>query len=58
MTQSPLPLTPSGLPPLQHAYAMSGLQAQGYTLDKALAVPLIRQSLEAHARAITEPRKA
>lgn len=57
MTQPPLALTASGVPPLRLAFDRSTLAGQGFTYEKALAVPLIRQALECHARAITNPNR-
>jgi hypothetical protein len=37
---------------LRLAYARGTLCDQGYTYEQAMAIPLVRQALECHARAI------
>lgn len=58
MTQTALPLAGTTLPPIRQAFDASTLRDQGYTFEQAISIPLVRKALQAHARAITEPRKA
>jgi hypothetical protein len=52
VNQPALELVPVPVSPLRLAYARGTLCDQGYTYEQAMAIPLVRQALECHARAI------